>query len=685
MGDAEAAMLEALFTRSPVGLHLLDTELRIVRVNTGTAAMRGVRLEDLVGRRFTDVYNLVEPGKAEALVRGVLVSGIPVLEQVVRARPWAKPEQERYYAVSVFRLQDPRGAILGVAVAVVDVTGRERARARSGVLNAVRERVGRTLDVVVTCQELAETLVPGFADVAIVEVVDAVVRGDAPLPSPIPSGMPLLRAAFRSSGGDHQSLAQLVGEVRSLPTPTPYTQALADLHPRIVALRPDLPWLAADPGRAEEIRTSGAHTLLAVPLVLRGTVLGLVSLYRIQQADSYDEDDVEFSLQFADHAALCIDNARRYTWEHTVATTVQRHMLPRRPASHTALEIVSIPVAGGGGGWHDAIALSSARTAMVVGDVAGQGIQAPASMGQLRIVTRSLAAFDLGPDELLAHLNDTATLLSAERESLPLGDPRYREALAASCTVAVYDPLTRTCTAASAGHPAPVIAYPDGSTGILDIPVGPQLGDSDGAPFAAASFQIPDDGVLVFSNISTLTSPPTRGTSLVQRVLAHPDRPLQDLCDDILYMLPADIDVSGAVVLLARTRPFPVDRVAAWQLVDAPTAAATARNHVRRQLVAWHLGENIAFNTELIASELVTNALRYGSPPLELRLINDRVLTCEVRDTSPAGPHLVHARAVDEGGRGLFIIAQLAQAWGTRHMAEGKTVWAEQSIPSGST
>lgn len=79
-------------------------------------------------------------------------------------------------------------------------------------------------------------------------------------------------------------------------------------------------------------------------------------------------------------------------------------------------------------------------------------------------------------------------------------------------------------------------------------------------------------------------------------------------------------------------------------------------------------------------SELVTNAVRYGNPPLEMRMINDRALTCEVRDTSPAAPHLRHARTIDEGGRGLFIIAQLAQVWGTRYTADGKTIWTEQAL-----
>lgn len=81
-------------------------------------------------------------------------------------------------------------------------------------------------------------------------------------------------------------------------------------------------------------------------------------------------------------------------------------------------------------------------------------------------------------------------------------------------------------------------------------------------------------------------------------------------------------------------------------------------------------------------SELITNAVRYGTPPLQLRLLLDRTLTCEVHDTSPMAPNLRHARTLDEGGRGLFIVSQLATHWGTRYGAEGKALWTEQEVPA---
>ncbi|MFJ2582244.1 SpoIIE family protein phosphatase [Kitasatospora aureofaciens] len=684
MNEAEQAMLDALFTLSPVGLHMLDTELRVVRINTATSAMRGVRAEDLLGRRFPEAYDLVDPGEAEALVRGVLESGVPVRERVIRAHPQADPDDERLHAISAFRLADRQGRVLGIAISVVDVTDLERARAGMAVLDAVHRNVGRTLDLVVTCREFVDALVPAFADIAVVEVVDAVVRGEDPPFAPIPQDVPLRRVAFRSSAGEHQPQAHPVGDVRVVPAPTPFTLALADLRPRAVVLRADLPWLVADPARAEEIRASGAHTLLTAPLALRGTVLGLVSLYRTGRAAAFREDEIALARHLTDHATLCIDNARRYTREHAVAATLERHLLPRHPVSHIALETAVTPVTPtGSGGWYDTIALSSARTALVIGDVVGTGINPTAAMGQLRTVIRSLAAFDLEPDELLARLNNTARVLAAERASLPMTDPLHREALAASCVYAVYDPLTRSCTAARAGgYPGPVVARPGGTVDVPDIPAGPPLGGADDTPYAAARFELPEGSVLAFAGIPDAGESPAGVPEAVQQARPDADRPLRELCDDILYRLYAGDQARATMLLLARTRAFPADRVAVWSLEAEPTAAATARRRVRAQLEAWRVDEETAFSTGLIVSELVTNAVRYGGPPLELRLIHDRTLTCEVRDGSLAAPHLRHARTVDEGGRGLFIVSQLAQVWGTRFAADGKIIWTEQVLPT---
>ncbi|GEJ99751.1 SpoIIE family protein phosphatase [Streptomyces sp. 1-11] len=674
-----AAVLEALFHQSPAGLMLLDTELRILWINVNTPVLKTGTPEEITGRHFTDVCDLSAPGEVETMLHGVLESGAPARGRRLGVRPKGAPGPEYRFSVSAFRLEDAQGRILGVLTEILGVTEYEKVRARLRLLDSVRDRVGQTLDVVATCEDLVQAVVPDLADIAVVEVVEAVVRGEEPPPSPLGREVPLRRAAFARSGGENQGQAHPVGDVRALPFPTPYAQTLTDLKPRLVALGPETPWLAAVPQRAEAIRASGVQSLVTTPLTLRGKVLGLMSLYRTDQGDVYDQGDVTLAEAVAAHAALCIDNARRYTREHTIALTIQRHLLLPEVATQTTVETahILVPSETGGGGGFDTFALSGARTALVVGEVAGRGgIHAATTMGQIGTAAHALAALDLEPDELLARLNDTAISLAQERAALPPGDPMP---LTGSCAYAVYDPLAGTCTIALAGHPPPVIAHPDGSTEIPHLPSGPPMGRTDGPPFAATTVSLPDGSVLAFYTPSLLHT--SQSPETLQRALAHTDRPLQDLCDDVLYGLRDDTRHGDVILLLARTHTLPADQVAAWHLDSHPKAVATARTHAQHQLTHWGVGEETAYTTEMIVSELVTNAIRYGTPPVQLRLIKDRTLTCEVHDRNALAPRLRHAKTIDEGGRGLFIIARLAQNWGVRYSVDGKIVWAEQALP----
>ncbi|MFD8035566.1 SpoIIE family protein phosphatase [Streptomyces sp. NPDC059717] len=462
---------------------------------------------------------------------------------------------------------------------------------------------------------------------------------------------------------------------------------MTDLKPRVVVLNQDTSWLVADPARAQAVRLSGARYLLAAPLTLRGTVIGLLSLYRTREADTFDDKEVALTLELAIYTALSIDNARRYTREHTIAGVLQRHLLPPATDSQTAVETAHLNVTDdqGGGGWFDAFDLHGARTALVVGEVAGDGIHTTTSMGQLRTVIRSLAALDLEPDELLARLDETATRLAQERDSLPMDDPLRRQPLNATCLCAIYDPFSSTCAIASAGHPAPVLVTADAPPRLLDLTVGGALGSGNGPPFPVATITLSDGDVVALYTPPLLaalhSADDMTDPRLLMRVLALTDRPIQDLCDDILYQLHSDALSGDAVLLIARARTFPPDCVATWPLSDDLTAAAVARRNARHQLDVWGVDEDTAYATQEIVSELVTNALRYGAPPVRLRLIKDhRILTCEVHDGNTSAPRLRHARIVDEGGRGLFICAQLAQNWGIRYTTKGKNVWTEQFL-----
>lgn len=668
------ALLEALFTLSPIGMQILDPDLRILRVNTATSDVAGLDERQLVGRRMSDVFRMTDPQGTEAMARRVLATGEPVLDRVVAVRPPTAPEHECLYSTSVFRLQSTDGHVLGAATAVVDVTDRERALSRTRLLNAAREQVGRTLGMETTCAQLVSILVPAFADDAEVDLVDPVIRGEEPPATPVGPDVPLRRMAFASTDRQRDTLGAGAGPFRF---PAAWTRVLTDLQPRLVTYRGNGPGPVHD-------APAGSHSALVIPMTWQDGVLGTLSLYRSADREVFEQEDLDLALELAARTALHLDNARRYTREHTIALTLQRRLLPRHPPAQAAVESSRFHVpAGAGGGWFDIIPLSGARVALTVGHVSGRGIQTTTAMGQLRTAIHTLSSLDLEPDELLARLNDTVARLAAERVALPAADPVRGQVLTAGCLYGVYDPLTLSCTFARAGHPPPVLAYPDGTTEVPDLPAGPPLGSDEGAPFAATRLSLAEGSVIAL-HTDVFLPPGEAGThdghKRLRQILASPGRPLDELRDEAVQTvppMPPDVD---AILLLVRTHALAEDAVATWELPADPAAVAVARARTHDKMEQWGLSD-LSFATELIVSELATNALRHGTPPLRLRLIKERNLICEVTDSSPVAPHLRHARTSDEGGRGLFICAELAQRWGVRYTAGGKTIWTEQALP----
>ncbi|WP_432177059.1 SpoIIE family protein phosphatase [Streptomyces sp. Tue6028] len=678
-GDApsgqDVAILRAMFTQSPVGLHVLDDQLRILRMNTATRALRDAPTAQLLGRVFTEAYQLAEPEQEEAAARRVLESGRPALDRLVRGVSSLPGQTRSIYSVSYVRLENARGDVLGLVASAVDVTARERALQRLSVLDAVRKQVGEHLDVITVCEELVKAVVPAFTGIAVVEVIEDVVRGQDPPLVPVDRDVPLRRAAFRG-----QMSAYPVGDVRRLPYGTPFARVLSDLRPRLLSVEEDSMWLSADLARADAIRQSGVHSLIVAPLALRGEALGVVSFYRQQGEEPFVDEDMALVADVCAHAALCIDNARRYARERTIAATVQRRLLPQQPEVPSTLDFSHLHLPGleGGGAWFDVISLVGARTALIVGEVAGRGIAAATTMGQLRTVINSLFALDLEPDDLMARLNDTAARLAAERGALPAGDPLHREPLTAGCLIAIYDPVELTCTIVRAGLPEPVAVLADGSSTALNVPAGPLLAGTGNAPFPATTVALPAGSTLVIGTAALAEKALSSSAPLRPLLDDAAGQNLADLCDTLAYALREDDRSGDALVLLARTKALPSRQILSRSLPADPEAAPLARAAVRRQLRAWNVGDEDAFTTELIASELVGNAVRYGAAPIRLRLIRDRALTCEVSDASTSAPHVKHARTIDETGRGLFIVATLADSWGTHYHTDGKTVWAQQ-------
>ncbi|MFF0791579.1 SpoIIE family protein phosphatase [Streptomyces spiralis] len=674
----DRALLEALFTRSPIGLFVLDPQLRLMRYNRAAEGMQGVRVTEGLGLRPTEVWPDFNAELAKRVMTDVLASGEPVLSFEKRGRPPGDPGREHVYEASAFRLEDPDGRILGVADVVVDITERHRARERLALVAEAGSRIGTTLGVLDTAGELADVTVPRLADSATVDLLEQVLTGEDVPDRPGTAGWVLRRAASRSVRSDGDSGAYGIGEVSTTPGDAPAAQVLADHEPRLVpVVGEDSAWLRSDPVRGRRMREEGVHSLLAVPLLVRDRALGLVTFYRWTARGAFEDDDLTLAQDLAARAAVALDNARRYVRERNTVLSLQRGLLPRNlPAADAVRAAHHWVHSGAGGDWTDVIALPGARVALVVGSTPGRGVRTAATMGRLRTAVHTLAALDLAPDELMARLEDLVRQMDTET-----ADPQSGGPVGATCLYLVYDPVTCRCTGCAAGPAGLAVVDPDGAVTFPDVPAGPPLG-RPGPPLTKTTLTPAEGSRLILFTPGLLQAfPGDTGRAELGRLLSMSLLPPQDLCLKVTEeLVPAD-PPEDAAVLVACTRPLDPARVATWVLPADPAAVATARSLTARQLRAWAMDDEL-YSTELIVSELVTNAIRHAAPPIRLRLICDRTLSVEVSDGSSAAPYVRHARTTDEGGRGLLLVSQFAQRWGSRFEEHGKTIWAEEPLTS---
>ncbi len=673
------------FAQCHLPVMVYDAELRAVRASAGAARELALSEEWMHGRRVTEILpphlcNRVEDGMGRVLASGEA--------ERFHVRGRARPDtSEKVWSVTVSPLVTPAGRVRHVEVSALDVSEQYLARERLALLNDVSAQVGSTLDVMRTAQEMADFAVGRFADFVTIDLLDSLFRGVEPKPSTT-GAVPLRRAAQQSVlPGMPEALIE-PGDVDDYPASAPPVRCLATGRSSLHSTQDEATrgWVQADPGRAAVVRRFGIHSLMVIPLRARGITLGVAVLVRHRREDPFTRDDLLLAEEIAARAAVAVDNARRYTLERGTALALQRSLLPRRLSAQEAVEVAHryLPArtrAGLGGDWFDVIPLSGARVALVAGDVVGHGLRASATMGRLRTAVRTLADVELPADELLTHLDDLVTLLAAEEESTAdhESDLAIAADVIATCLYVVYDPVSRRCTAASAGHPPPAVAKPDGPAEFVNVPPGPPLGVG-GLPFETVEWELPPGSLLALYTDGLLQGAEHdlgKGQARLLQCLDQPvSQPLETLCDEVIRsLLPAQPE-DDVALLVARTRALDADRVATWDLPSDPAVVADARAQVLARLDAWQLPD-AAFTAELVVSELVTNAIRYGQPPIQLRLIRGTTLLCEVSDASGTAPHLRRARTYDEGGRGLLLIAQLAHRWGTRHQPTGKTIWAE--------
>ncbi|WP_405804363.1 SpoIIE family protein phosphatase [Streptomyces sp. NBC_00210] len=680
--ESQLAMLHGLATQSPVGLAIHDTELHLTWCNAAYEEEIGLPFAAFRGKRGDELYpegRFVTPGYPEtldAVIRHVLETGEPFLDLHFRGQQPSDPGPDHLWSCSYYRLQDSDGYVFGVCEDAFDITERYQAQQQLNLLVEAGRQVGTTLDVVITTEELAGVAVPEFADAVEVDIAAAVLEGELPDAAGV-AGTQLIRTASRSAPADGTASTPADG------TPAAVEQLV----------RPPGP--VTYPTGSPQLRSlaSGGLVLdentLVVPLRAGGNALGLVTFVRRSGPGIFDSGAVALADELVTRAAVCIDNARRFTRERAAALALQRQLLPQHLPPNSAVDLAHryLPtddLTGVGGDWFDAIPLSGTRVGLVVGDVVGHGLHAAATMGRLRTTVRALAPLDIPPDDLLKRLDDLVG--QSAQDSADVRDTSADSddvATGATCLYVVYDPVSRRCTMARAGHLPPAVVHPDGRVTFPDLPAGPPLG-LGGLPFESIEMELPVGSLVVLFTDGLVESRDRdidEGMEILGRVLADNHGSLEDLCDRVVSeLLPAGTTTDDTALLLVRTRELDAHRVAAWDLPAEPVSVGRARELVADRLRDWGL-EELVFSTELIVSELVTNAVRYAEGPLYLRLIHDRTLVCEVADTGHTSPHLRHSADDDEGGRGLFIVAQLVQRWGTRYSRSGKTIWTEQALP----
>ncbi|MFC9278771.1 SpoIIE family protein phosphatase [Streptomyces collinus] len=688
--ETDLAASQAIFGQSPFGFLLIDADLRVRRANMRFASIFGGSPDDHRGKGVHDYLARGEAERVSATLRRVLESGDSITDMHVTGYVPGSDER-RHWSVNLYRVHSGSGRPIGIAWLGTDITARRAAareaaaaRRNLALLNEAGARIGNSLDLETTARELLDVVVPGFCDLATVDLYQGLLAGDEAPPGLADGSAELRRVAFASAVSDApftgtgDSVA--VGAVHHFPFNSPCADALRTARPQHVP--------AEDGGLVQ--------STLAVPMVAHDTVVGLARFSRTKGSEPFGDRDRDLAVELAARAAVCIDNARLYRREHERALILQRSLLPPGDPEASGLDIACRYLPGNaatevGGDWFDVIELPGHRTALVVGDVMGRGLRAAVAMGELRTAVRTLALLDLEPAEVLSALDEIARGLGtpggvqqATRAARQPRDADLSEVYLATCVYAVYDSVTRRCTFANAGHLPPVLVEPGEAALMLDVPPGMPLGVG-GEPFEEVEVELPEGALLALYTDGLVESrdhPLDEGLQAFVGALTDPSRPLEDVCDHVLSTLDTHHGEDDIALLMARVQGLPADSVGDWTLPREPRSVGRAREYARAQLVAWDL-EPLVDTTELLVSELVTNALRYGEGEIRLRLLLDRTLVCEVWDSGLVQPRRRRARDTDEGGRGLQLVGLLSAAWGSRRTPRGKTVWFELPLPGG--
>ena len=640
-------------------------------------------------------------------------------------------------------MRGPSGETSGIMIIGREATmsGGQSERDRLRLLERVGERLSHSLELDVTLRQVAETLVPQFADHCLIDLF----QGDK-----------LVRKAQLHVRGwmPEPGTWAMVGEQIRYPAGHFCEQAMARRDTVVVADLAVLPVPDMRQGSLDTCENIGLRSVIATPLIARGQVLGVMILalsgLTERKQHRYTADDGEVVGAIGSRVAVAIDNAMLFEEERRTALAFQTSLLPPDPPAVDGLEVAYKYVPAKplethgqgiqtqvGGDWYDIIPLSAGRVGIVIGDVEGRGARAAAIMGQLRAALRAFAQDDKPPAEILRRLDDWCRTLEptgAESHGFAAADPPI-----VSCTYLVYDAWSRMLSFADAGHDAPLL--------ISGHEVGQMEIENKGLLLGVRSKGIP--GLPTYREETRYLAP---GSTLVFYTDGLTDRrqradgaghyteaealqmlrkAVQDVADGSVEAIaqaaeqavPGEIDDDMAIVvvrtsvveLASRERKFPAE----------PIRVSEARRLAHQTFTSWGMDLDQADLACLLVSEVVTNVVlhaaaspaprhefalepagpfdaeildvwsgpslgdaaldgRGGSREFTLRLRRgEAAIWVEVFDPDLRLPRIRSAGENDEGGRGLYLVDQLATRWGSRPTKDGKAVWFEVPIKGG--
>ncbi|MCX5208080.1 SpoIIE family protein phosphatase [Kitasatospora sp. NBC_00240] len=549
-GVGDAGTVHRMLRSAPIGLAVLDTDLRFRFVNEALARLNGRPVEGHLGRSVLEVLDLPDPQAYERVLRRVVDEG----ETVEGLRAAAiRPDGEPYAVVgTLFPLRDADGAVTGVGGYVQplgeadgELLDTVRGQRRLELLDRIGTRLGRALDPRTIAAELRAACVPGFADDLAVDLLDGAATA---VPG---AGDP--RAARDRDAGPLRCHPLLPPKGPGRPRPedelAPARPVPAAVGACVRSARTELFETGAAAARGGEGAGYGAGPGAAagygaaVPLATIGRVLGAVTFRR---SAPFDAEDLLLAREIAARAATAIGNALLYRRERLAALALQRHLLPAglpsagwfraayryRPAEDGTLV---------GGDWYDAVLLPGGRVGFGVGDVMGHGLGAAAAVGRYRSSVHALLSLGLPPGQLLTRLD---------------GMFGHDEELPATCVCLVHDAGTGRCRLALAGHPPPLLVTPDGDVRVLHAEPGPPLGMGLQQVYPDTEHRVPAGSLLICYTDGMVEG---RGTdedldhriAVLGRAVHDPGAPLDELCEALMTARPADSG-DDATLLVAR-------------------------------------------------------------------------------------------------------------------------------------